>query len=314
MYRTFLLLFCLLLCQSTLASSQPNKVSNLKVSTLSTMLASRGHGEWGYSALVEADNNKILFDTGRYADTVLKNARELNIDLSDVKDVVLSHNHLDHTGGLLTLRQALQKQNKDAITRIHVSEGIFIQRGSNKRMQTLKTKMEALGAEFIIYDKQHELYPGVWITGPIKRKHDNEKNWPQGRKIKTSHGHVDDDIPESQSLALHTNKGFVLVSGCGHAGIINTMAHITSNINNTSVFAAIGGFHLVSASDEHLSWTANKMEQFGVKKIIGAHCTGINSLYSLKSQLKLERSDAVVGAVGDSFDLDNGISPGFIAH
>lgn len=90
-------------------SVAPANVKNLKITTLSTMLANQGIGEWGYAALVEVDGKKILFDTGRKPETVLKNAEELGIDLSDVEEVFLSHNHGDHTGGLLTLRAALKK-------------------------------------------------------------------------------------------------------------------------------------------------------------------------------------------------------------
>ncbi len=75
-------------------------VQNLKVTILSTMLSDEGIGEWGFAALVEADGHRILVDTGAKPDTVLSNARELNIDLSDVREVVLTHNHDDHVGGL----------------------------------------------------------------------------------------------------------------------------------------------------------------------------------------------------------------------
>ena len=81
------------------------RVENLKVLLLSTMLAEDGIGEWGFSALVEADGHRILFDAGRYPETVLKNAQTLKVDLSDVNVVVLSHHHQDHTGGLMTLRR-----------------------------------------------------------------------------------------------------------------------------------------------------------------------------------------------------------------
>ena len=77
------------------------RVHSLRVLILSTMLADEGIGEWGFAVLVEADGHRILFDTGYHPDTVLKNARELGVDLSSVQEVVLSHNHEDHTGGLL---------------------------------------------------------------------------------------------------------------------------------------------------------------------------------------------------------------------
>ena len=107
--------------------------------------------------------------------------------------------------------------------------------------------------------------------------------------------------------------GFVLISGCGHAGIINTLEHIRMNIYNKEMLAVIGGFHLVNASDDHLKWTADHLRDFRVSNIVGAHCTGINSLYTLRSLLKLNRSNAIVGSVGDSFDLKKGIRAGVIA-
>ena len=92
-----------------------HKVVSLKVTILSTMLAEEGMGKWGFSALVEADGHRILFDTGLHPETVLQNARELGIDLSSVTDVVLSHHHGDHTGGLLALRRELMKTSPTAI-------------------------------------------------------------------------------------------------------------------------------------------------------------------------------------------------------
>ena len=104
------------------------RVSTLRIRLLSTMLATRGIGEWGFCALVETDGKKILFDTGQYPDTVLRNARELGIDLSEVTDVVLSHFHGDHVGGLLALRNELSGHNPAAVSRGRVAKGIFASR------------------------------------------------------------------------------------------------------------------------------------------------------------------------------------------
>lgn len=324
--RILLVFFLLLHCQcsesgrsartlahKTSLGGQSAQVSDLKITTLSTMLANRGIGEWGYSALVEVDGKQILFDTGRRPETVLQNAEELGIDLSTVEDVFLSHNHGDHTGGLLTLRERLKQQNPKAMSKIHVAEGIFDQRiNFPNRMLEMKETLEADGVTFMVYQAETELFPGVWITGPIERIHP-EKNYGEKWEIATENGSVIDNIPEDQSLAIHTPKGFVLIAGCGHAGIINTLEQVTANIADSPVFAIIGGFHLVTATDEQLAWTAEHLQGFGVAKIIGAHCTGINSLYVLKELLSLSREDAVVGSVGDSFDLATGIHPGIIA-
>jgi 7,8-dihydropterin-6-yl-methyl-4-(beta-D-ribofuranosyl)aminobenzene 5'-phosphate synthase len=292
-----------------------NEVSSLKITTLSTMLVNfNGIGEWGYSALVEVDEKKILFDTGKNPETVLQNAKDLGIDLADVEDVFLSHFHQDHTGGLLTLRKELKKINPNALIRVHVGKGIFNERlGHENSMPQIKDELEADGVQFIVYENEYELFPGVWITGPIRRIHD-EKNYFTRVKIKMGDEFIEDYLPEDQSLAIDTPDGFVLVSGCGHAGIVNTLEHIKSNINDKSIFTVIGGFHLMDATDEHLKWTADKLGDFGVSKIIGAHCTGINALYTLRHLMNLSRSDAVVGSIGDSFDLENGINAGYIAR
>ncbi|MGB5498380.1 MAG: MBL fold metallo-hydrolase [Maribacter sp.] len=289
-------------------------VSLLKITTLSTMLADQGIGEWGYSAIVEVDGKKILFDTGQRPETVLQNALDLGIDLTEVEDVFLSHYHGDHTGGLLTLRKELKKINPNALIRVHVGKGIFNERvGFKNNMPQIKEALEADGVQFIVYEHEHKLFPGVWITGPIKRVYD-ENNWFSHIKIKMGDEYIEDYVPEDQSLVFDTAEGFVLVAGCGHAGIINTLEQTRNNIYNKEVLAIIGGFHLLNATDKHLKWTADKLHDFGVSKIIGAHCTGINSLYTLRNLMNLSRSNAVVGSVGDSFDLENGIIAGHIAR
>jgi 7,8-dihydropterin-6-yl-methyl-4-(beta-D-ribofuranosyl)aminobenzene 5'-phosphate synthase len=99
------------------ASPVPSaRVRALKIVILSTMLADEGIGEWGFSALVEVDGHRILFDTGARPSTVLENARELKVDLAGVPEVVLSHNHSDHTGGLLTLRRDVKARDEAAVS------------------------------------------------------------------------------------------------------------------------------------------------------------------------------------------------------
>ncbi len=108
--RRWLSLIALRLCVEVsapgLAGAVPVKA--LKVTVLSTMLAGDvGIGEWGFAALVEADGRRLLVDTGDRPETVLHNAAELGIDLSTVTDLILTHNHDDHTGGLVTLRREM---------------------------------------------------------------------------------------------------------------------------------------------------------------------------------------------------------------
>jgi 7,8-dihydropterin-6-yl-methyl-4-(beta-D-ribofuranosyl)aminobenzene 5'-phosphate synthase len=94
--------------------SKSDQVNTLKITTLSTMLADKGIGEWGYAALIEVDGHKILFDTGNKPKTVLQNALDLNIDLSDVEDVFLSHNHSDHTGGVVDFKKSFETKKSES--------------------------------------------------------------------------------------------------------------------------------------------------------------------------------------------------------
>src|SRR5688572_33445101 len=104
--KKFSLLILFTLVVSQLLAQQKHVVKKLKITILSTMLSQRGIGEWGFAALVEADSIRILFDAGGREKTVLENCKELNIDLSTVPTLVLSHNHGDHTNGWLPLRNA----------------------------------------------------------------------------------------------------------------------------------------------------------------------------------------------------------------
>ena len=179
-------------------------------------------------------------------------------------------------------------------------------------MLILKDSLESDGVIFIIHKQQEVFFLRVWVTGPIPRLR-NERDWSGNSQIEPPNEPIEDRISEDQAMAINTAKGMVLISGCGHAGIINTLEYIKVHINEAKLYAAIKGFHIVKANDTHLKWTGEKLKAFGLKKIIGAHCTGINALYALKTQLNLGRSDAVVGAVGDYFDLSSGIHLGFIA-
>jgi 7,8-dihydropterin-6-yl-methyl-4-(beta-D-ribofuranosyl)aminobenzene 5'-phosphate synthase len=292
-------------------------VQNLKITILSTMLSDSGIGEWGFAALVEADGHRILVDTGAKPDTVLLNARELNLDLSDVREVILTHNHSDHVGGLLTLRREFMKKNPAALSIVHVGKGIFYSRPKDGQegnvMLALRKEYEATGGKFVEHDGPAEIFPGAWLTGPVPRQYP-ERNWSVTGKVQTPSGLVEDNIPEDQSLVLNTNKGLVVVSGCGHAGIVNTLAFAEKEFPSTPVYALVGGFHLFAATDEQLDWTADKLKGFGVSYLIGAHCTGIEAVYRLRQRMDLPRHSAVVGAVGASFVLGEGIRPGEIAQ
>lgn len=309
-----------LLVTGTGLAQPPAPIRNVEVRILSTMLAeSAGIGEWGFAAVVEADGRRILFDTGARPETVWKNTQEMKLDLSSITDVILSHNHGDHTGGLITLRKELGRINTKAISKAHIGKGAFYSRPGNngaERNHLLNVRQEylKLGGEFIEYDGARQIFPGAWLTGPVERVHP-ERNWSgSGLLVRPGGEKGEDNLPEDMSLVLDTEKGLVVISGCGHAGIVNTLEQARRVVRKAPIHAAIGGWHLFTASDAHLAWTGSKMKEAGVENFIGAHCTGIEAVYELRRHIGLKRRNCVVGAVGSRFSLQEGISAGVLAR
>ena len=313
------LTFLLLIASATLSAQEsPAQIHDLKITILSTMLVGEvtGVGEWGFSALIEADGHRILLDTGNRPDTVLQNARDLKIDLSNVREVILTHNHGDHTGGLMTLRKEMMTKNPSALSVVHVARGILYSRpspqGEGNPMVALKKEYDATGGRFIEREEGADLFPGAWVTGPVRRKYP-ERNWSVTGKVQTPAGLVEDNVPEDQSLVLNTPQGLVVVTGCGHAGIVNILTFARGKFPGKPVHAVVGGLHLFPATDEQLNWTADQMKTFNLANLMGAHCTGIEAVYRIRERLGLSRKSAVVGTVGSTFVLGEGPHPGSLA-
>jgi 7,8-dihydropterin-6-yl-methyl-4-(beta-D-ribofuranosyl)aminobenzene 5'-phosphate synthase len=130
----------------------------------------------------------------------------------------------------------------------------------------------------------------------------------------TPEGEKEDDVPEDSSLVFDTDRGLVVLSGCGHAGIANTLEYARSIVRNAPVHAAIGGWHMFHLDDAKLEWTAGKLREFGVENFLGAHCTGIEPVYRIRQLNRMPREKCVAGAVGSRFELGKGIDPGLIAR
>lgn len=300
-------------------SPDQTQIHALKITVLSTMLVGEttGIGEWGFSALVEADGHRVLVDTGLHPETVLQNARDLKIDLSDVHEVILTHNHGDHVGGLVTLRREMMKKDPSALSVAHVGKGIFYSRPlpdrEGNKMIAIRKDYEATGSKFVEHAEWAELFPGAWLTGPVPRKYP-ERNWSDSIKVQTPEGLVEDNIPEDQALILNTTQGLVVLTGCGHAGIVNILTYANGEFGGRPVYGVVGGLHLLAATDEQLDWTGDMMKEFKVANLVGAHCTGIEAVYHLRQRAGLTRKSSVVGTVGTIFTLTDGITPGELAR
>lgn len=304
-------------------AGEPRRASEARVTILSSNLASGATvGEWGFSALVETDANCVLFDAGRNPDTVLRNVEALGVDLSCVTDVVLSHFHFDHTTGLVPLVDAVRAESPDAFRRVHVARGFFLSRrlpsesgdAEWNSMIAARSELEARGVEFRVHSEPAEILPGIWVTGPVERTH-IEKTYPKGLvDVQLDGEWVDDWVPDSQGLTVVTAAGPIVLLGCGHSGSVNLLEQVRRSIQDESIHALMGGMHLFAADEETLAWTASHLRELGLQNLMAGHCTGIEPLMRLRRDLGLDRSTAVVGAVGSRFVLGEGIHPTPIAQ
>lgn len=286
----------------------PTLAESVDVTILSTSKAGIGEGEWGFSALVEVDGQRILFDTGAKRETVLRNAKAAGVDLGSVSQVVLSHHHDDHVGGLLRLRDSVAKSSPDALKTVHVARGMFESRhvrGKPRELNALiraRPVFENSGGVFVVHDEPSQIAPGVWVTGPVPRVHP-EHNWGGRRQVPGPDGWVQDQLHESQALVIDTEEGLLVISGCGHAGIVNIATHARQRIREAPVHA-LGGFHLHRADPRHLSWTMDQLDALGLASFYGAHCTGSAAVREAEEHLPKNRVAEI--AVGWTLHLPRG--------
>ncbi|HEU0122491.1 MAG TPA: MBL fold metallo-hydrolase [Bryobacteraceae bacterium] len=289
------------------AQSSSSRANTVQITILSTMLSGPFLGEWGFSALLEVDGKRTLFDTGNRPETVLNNLREMKLDLSGVPSVVLTHHHRDHTGGLVTLRRDAMRRDKAALATAYGGKGILLPRNPGNDFVLTKGEYEATGGKLVEVDQPRQLAPSVWLTGPIPRVH-NERNWSGSTRLRMTDRMEEDTLPEDQALVIDTNQGLIVVSGCGHAGIVNTLGYARKVVRDTGIYAVVGGFHLFDANEEKLEWTAGQLRPMDIKYFLAAHCTGVESTVRLRELLRLPPERMTIAQVGRRFESGKGIT------
>lgn len=252
-------------------------------------------GEHGFAALIEPSGGQpILFDTGQGA-TLLHNAFRMNKDLSKLAGVVVSHGHYDHAGGLLPLLQEFGPQ------KVYGHPAIFRPRHRVKDtgeclaigIPASRVVLEAAGADFALSAEFREIAPGVFLTGEVPRATSFETG-DQGLYCDCT-GQDLDSTPDDQSLVLATEKGLVVLTGCCHAGLINTLEHVAYTTGRRDVYAVIGGTHLGFCGQEQLEMTITALKKWGVRKVAASHCTGFAASARLSREMPKEFQIALVG-------------------
>jgi 7,8-dihydropterin-6-yl-methyl-4-(beta-D-ribofuranosyl)aminobenzene 5'-phosphate synthase len=235
--------------------------------------------EHGFSALVETRKpdgsaSVILFDTGMGA--IFENAALAGVDLARVSDVVLSHGHYDHTDALAKFLE------KHPSSRVHASSGIFrehysLRTGTCRKIALSDGNRVMLSAlprgQFLAFEKMDSI-PGsrIHLAGRIPRVSPLET--PSPLLFEDADCTIPDEVPDEIVLWTELSEGLVILTGCCHAGFINTCEYVRAVSGIGKISAVIGGFHLAKVSEERLAATADYIEKTGIRRVIPCHCTG----------------------------------------
>ncbi|MDX2507810.1 MAG: MBL fold metallo-hydrolase [Gammaproteobacteria bacterium] len=238
-------------------------------------------GEHGNSFLIEADEYCLLFDTGQGL-TLRHNAEQLRVPVKSIESIVLSHGHYDHMGGLT---EALDMAGPvDLYLHPQALGSKFNQNGRDIGAPiTDVTQLRSLTRKIIHTRRPTEIATGIHVTGEIPRTHKIEQTGgPFYIDQELNHP---DSLLDDQALYIETYQGVVVLLGCGHSGVINTLEYIQTLCVNKHIRAVIGGMHLLNATAERLAFTSDGLEHFSIPYLAPNHCTGLNAICDFKHRL-----------------------------
>lgn len=229
-------------------------------------------GEHGIAFHLRADGRDVLFDTGQGL-ALLHNADVMGIDLSALSAIVLSHGHYDHTGGLPSVLDRCGAV--DIFLHPEALRPKFNREG--KDIGTPVSSLAALERARCVHSTERptEIVPGLFVTGPIPRR--NEIEDTGGPFYRDAARRAEDPLIDDQALYALLPEGVVVILGCCHAGVLNTLEYISELTGGQPVHAVLGGTYLLRAGEERLAYTAGLLETLDVKVLAPNHCTGLNA-------------------------------------
>jgi 7,8-dihydropterin-6-yl-methyl-4-(beta-D-ribofuranosyl)aminobenzene 5'-phosphate synthase len=282
--------------------------------------------EHGFAALVDLNRGKvrILWDAGISRIALLENMRRMKIDPASIHKIVLSHGHADHTASVSEVLRAMDLRGKPKEWEAGVPSEEMHRRVEGQRVPLIahpaafrerwvvrkngtkygpflpppREEWEAIGAEVVLSEGPFELGPGCWSTGYIPRVSFEQPGtsivwYLEGNEFKP------DDVEEDQAIIINVRgKGLVVVSGCAHAGIVNTINYARKISGVEKVWSVLGGFHLAEAKDEAVERTIAEMKAYRPTMVVPSHCTGFRATCEFARQME---GEFVVGAVGTTY-------------
>ncbi len=233
-------------------------------------------GEHGLAFWVRWGSARILFDTGQ-GRTLDRNARRLRVALAETDAVVLSHGHYDHAGGLAHVLHSAPRvrvyAHPSAFAPKYCRDDDGTSRSIGSRLSGEQVRHRA--GEWIPTTGPTEVCPGLFVTGPIPRTTDFEDTGGAFFLDRTCQ--QDDPFVDEQAIFFDTVGGVVVLLGCAHAGVINTLRYVRELTGGKAIHAVLGGMHLRAASQDRLSRTIEALRDFNVVRLGPAHCTGMSA-------------------------------------
>ena len=275
-----------------------NKVKVTCLVSNSVMVDSKYRAEHALALLVEVGMTRILFDTGSNSDILQHNAKIMDYDLSRIKVIVLSHGHQDHTGGLEWLltqsRQPMVISDQAIFSKKSVREG---KEYKSTGMVMTRDKLQSQ-AQLQLVETPYAIAQGIYASGRIPRSVAFEV--PQEKYLMENNLMLEVDMfNEERALFVEAEKGLVVLTGCCHIGINNTLAHALKTYQKP-ILSVIGGLHLSDALPDKVNKTATMLrEKFKPGSMHLTHCTGTEPMIALRNALGASVKDLPVGTVLD---------------
>jgi 7,8-dihydropterin-6-yl-methyl-4-(beta-D-ribofuranosyl)aminobenzene 5'-phosphate synthase len=252
--------------------------------------------EHGLAIFIETKNGNYLIDTGQ-GKAIVNNAAILKTDLRSIKGIILSHHHLDHTGGLIRVLEITGRVN--TYSHPDLFKQSFNIGGEVPRYTGIpfcRPMVESKGANLIFNKEFTEISTDFYLTGEVPRHCEFEVG-DKDQVVNENGKFVKDYIMDDQSVVVKTKKGLFIILGCCHAGIVNTINHIIEKTGVPHIHAIIGGTHLGPVSEKQRSLTIQELNTFDIDRIGVSHCTGLKTASRLSSVFRERFFFCNVGAI-----------------